>query len=111
MDSHDQTHMRPSRSESNIRIWRASKTRLYLWSIQESIITAAGEQTKTGMQHIRERRSVPIQPIQTDQHLGDGQRKSGRVPGGSFQSAFQFAPVVAIARCGIGANPLMRRGL
>jgi hypothetical protein len=96
---------------STLRIWRASKTRLYLWSIQQSIITAAGEQTKTGMQHIRYRRSVPIQPIQTDHHLADGQRKSGRILGGGFQSAFQFAPVVAIARSGIGTNPLMRRGL
>src|SRR5260370_18321974 len=128
MDGHDQAHTRPSRGESTIRaivkrtirptfrmstlrIWRASKTGVYIWSIQQGVIAAAGEQTKAGMQDVRYRRGVAIQPIQTDQHLGDGQRKSGRVPGGGFQSAFQFAPVVAITRSRIGANPLMRRGL
>src|SRR5260370_13709987 len=128
MDSHDQAQTGPSRGERNIRaivkrtirptfrmstlrIWRASKTRLYLWSIQQSVIAAAGEQTKAGMQHVRYRRGVAIQPIQTDQHLGDGQRKSGRVPGGGFHSAFQFAPVVAITLPRLGPNPFIRRGL
>src|SRR5258707_11780274 len=128
MNRHEQAHTRPSRGERNIRaivkrtirptfrmstlrIGRASKTRLYLWSIQQSVIAAAGEQTTAGMQHVRYRRGVAIQSIQTDQHLGDGQRKSGRVPGGGFQSAFQFAPLVAITPYSIGPNPLLRRAL
>src|SRR2546428_13964872 len=111
MRSHDQTHpwagwgegnlgtiekgaIRPTFRVSADLDGRASKSRFDLRQIQQVIVFAAPDQTKARGHDIGQRRGVAIEAVETDQDLGAGKRKGGRVRGDGLDGAVQFSAII-----------------
>ncbi len=86
----------------------ACKNRLDHCQIQESIVTTAPDNVQIGVQNLRQHSSVAVQAIQTDQDPGEEKLLRRRIPANHLKSAFEFSPVVTIARSPKGAQELMR---
>jgi len=128
MDSDDQAHTRPRRSESNIRaivkrarrstfrmsplrIWRASENCFDCWHVQERIVLAPCDHPEARSEYVGQRCRVAIQSIEADQHVGMGKSQGSGVTPDHLQGAFEFAAILAVACPPQRAQKLMRVGL
>lgn len=65
--------------------------------LQQVIRTTSGNHSKTRSHNVEEWSSVTIEPIETEQHRGEGKRKVGSIGGDHLNGTPQFAPVISIA--------------
>lgn len=77
---------------------RARKNSLDDCQIQESIVTAASNETQSRVQNLPQHGCIAVQPIQTNHDLGEEKFVRRRIAANRLQSAFEFSPVVPIAR-------------
>ena len=83
---------------------RARKNCLYDCQIQESIVTTASDDPQSVVQNLPEHGGIAVQTIQTDHDLGEEKLVRRRIAGDHLESAFEFSPVVTIARAPKGAQ-------
>src|SRR2546429_4237737 len=86
---------------------RARKNCLDDWQIQQSIVTTASDETQSRVQNRPQHGGIAVQTIQTDHDLGAEKLVRPCIAGDHLESAFEFSPVVPIARSPKGAQELM----
>src|SRR5438045_9482460 len=77
---------------------RARKNGLDDWQIQQSIVTTASDETQSRVQHRPQHGGIAVQTIQTDHDLGAEKLVRRRRAADHLESAFEFSPVVPMAR-------------
>lgn len=80
---------------------------LNVCSIQHALFAAPPDEAQTGVQDIAQDSSVTMQAIQPDQHVGGKKLVRRRIRDEKRQGAFQFSPIVTIARSPKRAQDVM----
>ncbi len=89
-------------------IWGTKKSLLDHWKLQQMGGATSGNDTEASREHIKQRRSIAIQPVSSHEHGGRGKTKLRGITRDDCGSSSQLPPIIPVARAAERAEQLMR---